>query len=129
MIKEIPERLAKLEIIVEGHDKRLNKQEESTAILNKLSQLSELQIELNKDMKEQLEKTNELMYSTRTDVVEIKKDMTYLKDEIGQLDERTTELEDDGEENLKDWKKIVLTVVTSLISGILLALFGVWIGK
>lgn len=126
---EIPERLAQLEIIVKNHDKRISKQEENTEILNKLSQLSEMQIELNKDMKVQMEKSNEIMYSTRTDVVEIKKDMTYLKDEVGQLDERTTDLEDDSEDDLKSWKKTIVTIATSVISGIVLALFGVWIGK
>ncbi|SNZ09905.1 hypothetical protein SAMN05421503_1411 [Terribacillus aidingensis] len=129
MTMEIPERLAQLEIIVKNHDKRISKQEENTEILNKLSQLSEMQIELNKDMKVQMEKSNEIMYSTRTDVVEIKKDMTYLKDEVGQLDERTTDLEDDSEDDLKSWKKTIVTIATSVISGIVLALFGVWIGK
>ncbi|PAD39828.1 hypothetical protein [Terribacillus sp. 7520-G] len=124
---DLYQRVAKAEQQIEILEGRMEKQESSNEVLTRVVQLTELQIELNKDMKTQLEKTNEIMSSTQTDVAIIKTDMSYLKDEMGELDERTSDLEDDQEESLKSWKNGIGKILTTIIGSVAVAAIVLWL--
>jgi translation initiation factor 2B subunit (eIF-2B alpha/beta/delta family) len=128
---ELYQRVVKAETLLASLEVRMEKQESNNEVLTRFVQLTELQLELNKDMKDQLQKTNNIMSTTQIDVATIKNDMNYVKQEIGELDERTSDLEDDQEEVVKEkmrfWTDNMGKIITTIISSVAVAAIILWL--
>jgi chromosome segregation ATPase len=128
---DLYQRMAKAEQQLDSLEGRMDKLETNNEVLARVVQLTELQIELNKDMKTQLEKTNDIMSTTQTDVAIIKNDMNYVKEEVGDLEKRTKELEDDQEETTKNrmkfWADNMGKILTTVIGGVAVAALVLWL--
>lgn len=128
---ELNERVSSVETTVkfqgkeiEKHDKRIEKVEDNTAILGRMSLLLEQQTEMNKEQHITLSKINENLDNLNVSQVELQTEMKTMNSRIQKV-EKTQE--EEKEKNSLDLsglpKKAILWAVSVFLGGISLYLY------
>lgn len=121
------ERIKALEVRTKDHERRLRIQETNSENLAKIATYVELQTKHNEKQDRQLDNITQVMNEIHVNLAGLNKDVSSVKEDMGNVVVRVDGLEKEHYSGLKDFKKTSIDSYLKVALGILIPLILGWL--
>lgn len=132
MENRIIEEVASLKTTVAHHEKRIEKVEDSTAILGRMELLLEQQMEMNKEQNITLSKINDNLDNLNASQIQMQEEMKTMNNRIQKVEEKQVEEIEKSTLDLRGIPKKtimkILSIAGLIITGVIIYYVNTWLG-
>lgn len=112
------ERVAKLETKVESHERTIHAQTEKNELLIKLTALTEMQVDVNKEQNEQMKKFGETLNRVDENLTNLNTSQQQLNTNQQKLGERVSDIEETLQDQKVDVVGLIKKIFTFVLTGV-----------